>query len=135
MNYRRTTDHYYDHFIPEVRSHIRGILQANKGKFYKIPKVFFDKSGFFQPLSSESKIIYGILRDRQELADRFNRPELDGRKPVYMTVQEAMKILNCGNKKAIKVLKELESAQLIERIRQGLNKPCKIYVRDVLQNI
>lgn len=135
MNYKKPNDYYYECFIPEARAEIRRLLQDNKGKFYKIPKVFFDKRGLFRPLSSDARIIYGILRDRQELANRFNKPDPDGRKPVYMTVQEAMRILNCGNKKAIKVFKELEKTRLIDRIRQGLNKPCKIYVRDVLQNV
>ena len=133
MNYRKANDYYYDYFPIDKRPLILSVQKENEGKFYKIPKVFFDRKGLFLHLSPEAKIIYSIARDRQELANRFNDPEPDGRRPIYLTIQETMRILNCGNKKAIKVLKELEQWRLIARIRQGLNKPCKIYVREILQ--
>ena len=49
-----------------------------------------------------------------------------------------MEDLNCGNKKAVKLLNELDSEYgLIERKRQGQGKPTRIYVKDfstLLQN-
>ena len=44
-----------------------------------------------------------------------------------------MKLLNLGNKKINRMLKELESYNLIYRSHQGLGKPNKIYVYDMLK--
>lgn len=44
-----------------------------------------------------------------------------------------MKLLNLGNKKINRMLKELESYNLIYRSHQGLEKPNKIYVYDMLK--
>ena len=103
-----------------------------KMKFVKYPMVFFGQ-GKYAGLSTDAKILYTMIRDRQELADRYNDPEPDGRRPVYYTVEEAMDLLNCGNKKAIKTFRELEDWKLITRIRQGQSRPSKIYAKDILK--
>ena len=105
----------------------------DEDKFVKIPKAMLGKYTKFPGLSLGAVYLYSLLRDRQELADRYNDPESDGRRPIYFTVEEAMKVMNCGNKKAIRVFRELEERQLIERKRQGMNRPNKIYVRDILR--
>ena len=44
-----------------------------------------------------------------------------------------MKLMHLGNKKINKMLKELEEQGLIYRRHQGLQKPNKIYVYDLLK--
>ncbi len=47
-----------------------------------------------------------------------------------------MESMNCGNKKAVQLLDELESkAGLIERKRQGLGKPNLIYVKSFYRTV
>ena len=102
-----------------------------QNRFVKMPLRLYGTREY-KYLSPDAKILYAMIRDRQELANRFNDPEPDGRRPVFYPVQEAMKLLNCGNKKAIKVFRELEDIRLITRVRQGQSRPSKIYAKDIL---
>ena len=100
-------------------------------KFFKIPKIMFGKGDLFKGLSMNAKLLYGYLYDRQEMAYAFNKPEPDGRYPIYCTVEEVMEIYHCGNKTAIRMFRELESWGLIQRVRQGMNRASKIYVKSL----
>jgi hypothetical protein len=62
---------------------------------------------------------------------------LDGsnRAFIYFTLEEACSSLNCGHDKGVKIMAELDAAKgvgLIERVKQGLGKPCKIYVKNCI---
>ena len=52
---------------------------------------------------------------------------------IFFTTKEMMKLLHLENKKINKMLKELEVHNLIYRSHQGLGKPNKIYVYDLLK--
>ena len=106
--------------------------EADQFTFYRIPKQFFkDKS--FAALSDAARILYGLLLDRTGLS-RMNdwRDEL-GRVYIYFKVEEIMKCLHCAKQKAVKLLKELEKAGLIERRKQGLGRPDRIYVKSFIR--
>jgi len=45
-----------------------------------------------------------------------------------------MRLMNLGNKKINGLLKEMESYSLVFRRHQGLGKPNKIYVNDLLNS-
>ena len=49
---------------------------------------------------------------------------------IIYTVQEVQDSLGCADKKATKLLRELEEYGLIERKRRGLGKPDLIYVKN-----
>ena len=52
---------------------------------------------------------------------------------IICTIEEIMADMNCGNKKAIQLLSDLEEkVGLIERKRQGLGKPNLIYVKNFI---
>lgn len=106
--------------------------QAEQFAFYRIPKVLFTDSEF-RTLSAESKILYGILLDRVSLSAKNDWIDSQGRVYIIYTIEDIMGDLNCGNKKAIQLLSELEEkAGLIERKRQGLGKPNLIYVKNFI---
>lgn len=106
--------------------------QAEQFAFYRIPKVLFTDSEF-RTLSAESKILYGILLDRVSLSAKNGWIDSQGRVYIIYTIEDIMGDLNCGNKKAIQLLSELEEkAGLIERKRQGLGKPNLIYVKNFI---
>lgn len=48
-------------------------------------------------------------------------------------IEEIMKLMHLENKKINKMLKELEEHGLVYRRHQGLGKPNKIYVHDLLK--
>lgn len=52
---------------------------------------------------------------------------------IFFTIEEIMKLMHLGNKKVNKMLKELEEHGLIYRRHQGLGRPNKIYVYDLLK--
>ena len=101
--------------------------QAEQFAFYRVPKVLFTNDRF-KYLSAEAKTLYGILLDRVPLSAKKGWIDEQGRVYIICTIEEIMADMNCGNKKAIQLLSDLEDkVGLIERKRQGLGKPNLIY--------
>ena len=101
--------------------------QADQFSFYRIPKVLFTDPQF-KPLSTDAKVLYGILLDRMSLSVKNHW--LDEPRPDYI-IFTTMEALSCANQKACRLMLELEKdAGLIERKRQGLGKPSLIYVKN-----
>ena len=104
--------------------------QAELFSFYRLPKVLFTDPQF-RGISAEAKILYGLLLDRMSLSAKNGWLDSLGRVYIIFTVEEIMECLDCGNKKAVGLLRELEEkGALIERKRQGLGKPNLIYVKN-----
>ena len=109
--------------------------QAEQFSFYRIPKALFTEPNF-RELSTDAKVLYGILLDRMSLS--LKNQWLDAQNKVYIifTVEEIMDALNCANQKATRLMVELEKqAGLIERKRQGLGRPDLIYVKNFAATI
>lgn len=108
-------------------------VQAEQFAFYRIPKVLFTNDRF-RVLSAEAKTLYGILLDRVSLSVKNGWIDPQGRVYIICTIDEIMADMNCGNKKAIQLLSDLEEkVGLIERKRQGLGKPNLIYVKNFIE--
>lgn len=104
--------------------------QAEQFSFYRIPKVLFTDPQF-KPLSTDAKVLYGILLDRMSLSVKNHWLDEQSRVYIIFTTEEIMKALSCANQKACRLMLELEKdAGLIERKRQGLGKPSLIYVKN-----
>lgn len=105
--------------------------QLEQFTFFRIPKVLF-KDSRYKNISSDAKILYGILLDRMNLS--AVNGWLDQKKRVYIiyTTEELMEDMGCANQKATKLMKELENIGLIERKRQGLGRPNLIYVKNFI---
>ena len=103
-------------------------------KFYRIPKRFF-KEDMFRDMTNAAKVLYGILLDRKCLSDSNGDAWRDeyGITYIIFTIEEIMNLMNLGNKKVNKMVKELEEHGLIYRRHQGLGRPNKIYVYDLLK--
>ena len=104
--------------------------EAEQFTFYRIPKILFlDKR--FSKISSDAKILYGLLLDRMALSVKNSWLDDENRVYIYFTIEEAMQALNIGRGKCIKIFAELDSEKgcgLIFRKKQGLGKPAVIYV-------
>ena len=100
---------------------------VNGERFYRVPKEFFE-SNYYEKMSSDSKLLYGILKDRFELSLKNNWIDKDGNIYFIFTIEEIGKMIGCGKDKAIKIKKELAKYELLEEVRQGLNKPNLIYL-------
>ncbi|HFI0635267.1 TPA: replication initiator protein A [Streptococcus suis] len=102
-------------------------------RFYRIPKVLVE-SVYYRQMSTESKFTYAILKDRFELSLKNNWIDENGDVYLIFTVEELQTILGFGNKKVIKLKKELAKYGLLEEVRQGLNKPNRLYLGNVISD-
>ena len=108
--------------------------QADQFSFYRVPKVLFTEDCFWN-VSADAKLLYGILLDRMNLSARNNWLDKEGRVYIIFTIDEIKGSIGCAEKKAVKLLDELErKCGLIERKRQGLGKPNLIYVKNFVDN-
>lgn len=105
--------------------------QSQQFSFYRIPKVLFADARF-QGISTEGKVLYGLLLDRVSLSRDNGWIDEEGRVYIIFTLTSIQEAMNCSEKSAIKYLSELEEFGLIERIKQGLGKPALIYVKNFL---
>ncbi len=106
--------------------------QSDSYSFYRIPKSLFTEQEF-EKLSTDAKILYGLLLDRVGLSKKNAWFDEAGRVFVYFTIKNVKQALGCQNTKACDLLKELEEFGLIERKRQGLCKPTIIYVKNFVR--
>lgn len=108
--------------------------QSEMFSFYRIPKVLFTDERFWN-ISTDAKLLYGILLDRMNLSAKNGWMDEAGRVYIYFTIDEIKGSVGCAEKKAVKLLDELErKCGLIERKRQGLGKPNLIYVKNFVDS-
>ena len=104
--------------------------QAEQFSFYRVPKILFTEDKFWN-VSTDAKLLYGILLDRMNLSAANGWLDDEGRVYIIFTIDEIKSALGCAEKKSVKLLDELEKkCGLIERKRQGLGKPNLIYVKN-----
>ena len=97
--------------------------------FFRIPKALFQEQRF-QDLSTDAKILYGILLDRMSLSVKNGWLDEQNRVFIIFTIEDVKRALCCADNKATKLLRELEKFGLIERKRRGLGKPSLVYVKN-----
>ena len=100
-----------------------------KGGFYMMPRQLFSEKC---PLSLEAKVLYTLLIDRTNLSLKNDFCDKNGKIFVYFTADAAAKILGCSSKKANRLFIELEHYTYIHRKKQGLGKPCLIYLNRLM---
>lgn len=106
--------------------------EAEQFAFYRIPKLLVTDERF-QGLSTDAKLLYGLMLDRMSLSLKNGWLDGQGRVYIYFPAEEIMSVLHCRSEKASKLLAELDSKKgigLIERVRQGQGKPTTIYVKN-----
>ena len=94
--------------------------------FYRVPKLLFTHI-YYKDLPCEAKLLYGMLVDRMTLSDRNFWRDREGNTYIYFSVETIMRSLNCAHGKAEKLLASLEDYGLLDRRRQGLGKPSRLY--------
>ena len=108
--------------------------EADQYSFYRIPKLLF-KNEYFKNLSSDAKILYGLMLDRMSLSIKNQWFDEQNRAYIYFSIEDIMDLLNCGRNKAVKSLQELDDENgigLIEKRRQGFGKANIIYVKSFM---
>ena len=104
--------------------------------FTEYPKALFTND-CFKDLSSDAKILYGLMLDRMSLSIKNQSFDKENRAYIYFSIEDIMELLNCGRNKAVKSLQELDDDEkgigLIEKRRQGFGKVTIIYVKSFVQ--
>lgn len=107
-------------------------IEAEQFSFYRIPRLLI-KDARFKELSSDAKLLYGLMLDRLALSIKNGWLDKENRVYIHYTMDSIMEDLGCAKEKCAKVLAELDSKKgigLIEKKRQGLGKPDIIYVKN-----
>lgn len=104
-------------------------VQADQFAFYRIPRLLI-KDPHFKGLSSDAKLLYGLMLDRMTLSMRNHWLDDENRAYIIYSINNVMEDLSCSKPTCIKIMKELDSFGLIERKRKGLGKPDIIYVKN-----
>lgn len=106
--------------------------EAEQFSFYRVPRLLI-KDGRFKGLSSDAKLLYGLMLDRMSLSMKNGWFDAENRAYIYYTLEDIMEDLGCARATCVKVMAELDSKKgigLIEKKRQGLGKPDMIYVKN-----
>ncbi len=106
--------------------------EAEQFTFYRIPKLLITDD-YFKSISSDAKILYGLMLDRMSLSSKNGWLDDKKRVFIYFSMEEIMESLNVGKNKALKTVAELDATTgigLIERTKQGQGKPARIYVKN-----
>ena len=106
--------------------------EAEQYSFLRIPRILI-KDERFKEMSLEAKMLYGLMLEKMSLSVKNKWIDKENRVFIYYSTENIMDDLGCGKGKCTKILAELDIEKgygLIERKRQGLGKPDKIYVQD-----
>ena len=108
-------------------------VQSEQFSFYRIPRLLI-KDPHFKCLSSDAKLLYGLMLDRMALSMKNHWLDDKNRAYIIYSIDSVMDDLSCSKPTCVKIMKELDTFGLIERRRKGLGKPDIIYVKNfVLQ--
>lgn len=108
--------------------------EAEQFSFYRIPRILI-KDERFKGISSDAKLLYGLMLDRMSLSMKNGWFDDQNRAYIHYTFDNVMEDLGCGREKCCKIFKELDTKHgigLIEKKRQGLGKPDIIYVKNFI---
>lgn len=105
---------------------------ADQYAYYRIPKMLITDARF-KDLSTDAKLLYGLMLDRMSLSLKNGWFDEKGRVFIYFTIEDIMEQLQCRSQKATKLVSELDSKKgigLIEKVKQGQGHPTMIYVKN-----
>ena len=88
------------------------------------------KDQHFKGLSSDAKLLYGLMLDRMALSMKNHWLDNENRAYIIYSISNVMEDINCSKPTCVKIMKEFDSFGLIERKRKGLGKPDIIYVKN-----
>lgn len=105
--------------------------ESNQFAFYRIPYTITGEA--FKKLSTDAKLLHGLLLDRMGLSAKNGRYDDMGRVFIYYTLDEIQEDLELRPCALVRLLAELDTGKkgfgLIERVKQGQGRPTKIYVK------
>ena len=83
--------------------------------YYRIPKLLITGDQF-KNLSTDAKLLYGLLLDRMSLSAKNGWYDSSGRVYIYYPLDAVEADLCCGHGKAVRLMAELDSGTGIPRL-------------------
>lgn len=80
--------------------------------YYSVPKVLLDDE-LYQDLRVDSKLLYGVLKDRLRLSIKNSWVDEEGRPYLEYSNSELQRLFNCSKGKVITIKKDLAAHDLI----------------------
>lgn len=111
---------------------MNNIMRFKKGeidneRYYQIPKAFFTNP-LYKTLSSDAKMIYAFFKDRMTLSARNGWHDDNGDIYLYFSQDVIANMMGISTSTVSRSMKQLQSCNLIEMVKQGQGKPSKIYI-------
>ena len=95
----------------------------------KLPKCVLVRCELIGTVSERALLLYALLCDLMHLSEQNKSFHDDSGTPfVLYPVERVADVFRIGQTQARQTFKELESAGLIVRVKQGLGKPSRIYI-------
>ena len=108
--------------------------EADQFSFYRIPKALFTNE-CFKDLSSDAKILYGLMLDRMSLSIKNQWFDEENRAYIYFSIEDIMELLNCGRNKSGEISSGADDEKGIGLVRKrsralkGYDHLCKIFIQ------
>lgn len=108
------------------------ISEVKNNRFYQFPQWLLKEP--YNVLSDKAKLIYMLLFDRRTLSEQNKWYDADGKIYMYFTNEQLGDVLKCSNKTIVKAKKELQEVNLLKEVRQGVNKPNRLYINGSVES-
>ena len=99
-------------------------MKLGEQSFLQMPRIV-DKD---EKISYSAKYLYMKFFDRLKVSEKNGWIDKELGVYIYYTIDKIQQDLEIGRRKALQLKKELLDRGLIEEVRQGLNKPNRIYL-------
>ena len=112
--------------------------ESDQFSFFRIPKALFTEKEFAEPVHRRKTPCMEFCLDRISLSKKNGWIDGDGYVYIIYTIAELQELLRMSHTTVTKLLYELDSVHgigLIERYRQGNNRPSVIYVKNFVKRI
>ena len=111
----------YDYFVG---------IQSEQYSFLRIPTLLVTEPKYSR-LSNESKVLFGLLLDRMDVAQKNDWIDEENRVYVIYPLEEIQSDLGTTKRKTMDCLAELESNGLIRKRLRGPGMPSMIYIKNL----
>ena len=103
------------------------INEVKNNAFYQFPQWLL-KEEPYKNLGDKAKLMYMLLFDRRTLSIKHKWYDDNGQIYMYFTNKQFMDELSCSEPAIIKAKKELTKFGLLKEVRQGVNRPNRLYI-------
>ena len=110
------------------------VNEVKNNAFYQFPQWLL-KEEPYKNLGDKAKMMYMLLFDRRTLSIKNKWYDEDGRIFMIFTNEQFMEELNCSEPAVIKAKKELAKFGLLAEVRQGINKPNRLYINGTKETL